>query len=102
MTISVPPALSVLVATRNRAASLAQLLTSLEATQSASGIDTEIVVADNGSTDGTATLLQQWAAGAPGRIHLRAEQPGKARALNQALRQARAPLFAFVDDDERV
>ncbi len=96
------PAVSVLVATRNRAALLERLLESLGAAQAAAADSAEIIVVDNGCTDATPALLTQWAAAAPGRMTLAVPEPGKSRALNCALGAARAPLLAFVDDDERV
>jgi glycosyltransferase involved in cell wall biosynthesis len=95
-----PPPLSVLIATRNRASSLARLLHSLEV--AAAGLDVETIVADNGSTDRTPEVLRTWAGSTPRRRWLRVELPGKARALNHALVEARGPLLAFVDDDEQV
>lgn len=102
MTADTPPAVSVLIATRNRAAALARLLQSLAAAQVETQTPVEIIVVDNGSTDDTAARLARWAAEAPGRVTLRVEQPGKSRALNCGLHQARAPLLAFLDDDEEV
>jgi glycosyltransferase involved in cell wall biosynthesis len=97
------PAVSVLVATRNRAALLAELLRSLAAAQAAApAVASEIVVVDNGSGDETPTLLDRWAASSLGRVVLRHERPGKARALNSALSQTRGALLAFLDDDVQV
>ncbi len=97
------PAVSVLVATRNRAARLPNLLRSLAAAQTAMpSVASEIVVVDNGSEDETPTLLGRWAADHLGRVILRHEQPGKARALNAALRHTRGALLAFLDDDVQV
>jgi glycosyltransferase involved in cell wall biosynthesis len=93
---------SVLIATRNRAATLARALQSLDAAHAAEMGDCEIVVVDNGSTDTTPEFLDRWAAAGPGRVRLCVPQPGKCRALNQALSIARAPLLAFTDDDVEV
>ncbi len=93
------PTISVLVATRDRCALLGCVLRSLTAAQAAAAVESEILVADNGSTDGTAALLDAWAAGDPSRTVLRVEQPGRSRALNRLLPLARAPLLAFTDDD---
>lgn len=98
----VEPAVSVIVATRNRAPLLAPMLRSLDVALSAGESATEVIVVDNGSTDGTATLIEQWAGAAPGRIHLTVREPGKARALNAGLAAARAALLAFTDDDVEV
>jgi len=96
------PRLSVLIATRNRAAMLARTLRSLDAAQATGVADCEILVVDNGSTDSTPAFLDRWAAASSGRQHLCVPQPGKCRALNQALTVARAPLLAFTDDDVEV
>jgi glycosyltransferase involved in cell wall biosynthesis len=102
MTSVAEPALSILVATRDRAPLLVQLLRSLEVAQSVAATACEILIADNGSTDDTAAVLERWVAGAPGHMRLRVDTPGKSRALNAALQHARAPVLAFLDDDEQV
>jgi GT2 family glycosyltransferase len=87
------PAVSVVVATRNRAGRLAALLDSLSA-QTLHHF--EVVVVDDGSTDGTHELL----AGRSGVRTLRHERPlGPSAARNTGWRAARAPLVAFTDDD---
>jgi GT2 family glycosyltransferase len=98
----VGPALSVIIATRNRAALLAPMLRSLDAALASSACPAEVIVVDNGSTDGTAAVIEHWAAGATGRGHLTVRQPGKARALNAGVAAARADLLAFTDDDVEV
>jgi len=102
MTLPGDPAVSVLIATRNRAASLAATLHSLDVAQATIAAPTEVVVIDNGSTDETATVLERWAAASPSHVTLRVEVPGKSRALNYALPRVRAPLLAFTDDDVEV
>jgi glycosyltransferase involved in cell wall biosynthesis len=94
--------ISVLIATRNRAALLGKLLRSLDTTRAAAAVGSEIIVVDNGSTDVTPELLEHWRAEDSGHVHVREPQPGKSRALNRALRVARGTLLAFVDDDEAV
>jgi glucosyl-dolichyl phosphate glucuronosyltransferase len=96
------PRVSVLIATRNRAATLARTLQSLDAAQAAGMADCEILIVDNGSTDTTPACLDRWAAAGPGRVRLCVPQPGKCRALNHALTVAQAPLLAFTDDDVEV
>ncbi|HXQ20209.1 MAG TPA: glycosyltransferase [Candidatus Acidoferrales bacterium] len=103
MTLLGDPAVSVLVSSRDRAVLLAQLLQSLDTAQGAAPeVVSEILVVDNGSHDNTPALLTGWASGGARRRTLRVDAPGKSRALNRALREARAPLLAFLDDDERV
>ena len=102
MTISTPPPVSILIATRNRDAPLARLLDSLEIARQEAKTNAEIIVVDNGSSDTTPSVLSKWTTLAARRVALRVEQPGKSRALNQALKAAGAPLLAFLDDDETV
>ncbi len=93
------PALSVLIATRNRAAQLGQVLDYLAAARAAAPTRAEIIVIDNGSTDDTAARLARWRAGGSERVDLYEPQPGKSRALNRGLEVARAPVLVFTDDD---
>lgn len=91
---------SVIVATRNRQALLAQTLEAL-AGQSWPRDRFEIVVADNGSTDGTRAVVDRALAtpSAPAIRYLFVADPGKSRAVNTALDVARGDILAFTDDD---
>jgi GT2 family glycosyltransferase len=102
MTLQTTPVLSIVIATRNRVASLTNMLTSLERSQTAANVPTEVIVVDNGSADGTWAFLDTWTAATPARVRLHVEQPNKSRALNRALEVAQAPLIAFLDDDLEV
>lgn len=93
------PAVSVLIATRNRSALLARMLQSLDRALMVAGAEAQVVIADNGSTDDTAAVIDGWTSRAAGRARLSVRQPGKACALNQILGLAQAPLLAFTDDD---
>lgn len=96
--------LSFIVATRNRAHSIAECLESIAAALSkASPIAAEIVVVDNGSDDDTPAVLKKWADGCafPARL-LFEPRRGKSAALNCALRAAQGRLLAFTDDDCRL
>jgi GT2 family glycosyltransferase len=90
------PAVSVIIPTRNAAAWLARAIFSVGPMPEA-----EILVVDDGSTDGTAALLAEFAAHDP-RLRVLAgagEGPGAAR--NLGIAAARAPLVAFLDADDR-
>jgi glycosyltransferase involved in cell wall biosynthesis len=89
--------LSVLVATRDRAESLARTLDSLAA-QTPLDLDWEILVVDNGSVDETPRVLERFKATLP-LIVLSVPSPGKNRALNRALEMACGRLLFFTDDD---
>jgi glycosyltransferase involved in cell wall biosynthesis len=92
---SSPPAsvpLSVVIATRDRAAMLDECLTRLEATTPRPA---EIVVIDTGSaTDETARVAAAHAAS-----FLRADLPGVCYARNVGWRMAANECIAFIDDD---
>jgi GT2 family glycosyltransferase len=63
----------------------------------------EVIVADNGSTDGTPALVQAFAGRLPGLRWIDASaRRGAAHARNQGVRAARGALIAFCDADDRV
>ena len=85
---------SVIIPTRNRAAFLAQALESILAQTVVPG---EIIVVDDGSTDGTAALVRDFTA--PVRcLHQPARGPAAAR--NLGLESASGAYIAFLDDDD--
>src|SRR5215204_5691010 len=92
-----PPAVSVVVPTRGRAAYLEVTLDSLLGQRA--GIAHEILVVDDGEGDATADAVRA-------RPSVRYVRHGSRRGLNAArnigLREAGAPLIAFVDDDVQV
>jgi glycosyltransferase involved in cell wall biosynthesis len=89
-------AISVALATRNRAPSLARLLDGLAGQVYAPCF--EVIVADNGSSDETLAVVEQ--AGKKLTVrYVREKRPGKGRALNAALLVARGELIVFTDDD---
>jgi peptidoglycan/xylan/chitin deacetylase (PgdA/CDA1 family) len=89
--------LSVVIPTFNRAGYLARCLDALAA-QSAPAGSFEVVVVDDGSTDGTPGLLQRYAAPFALRVE-RQENRGQATARNRGIELAAAPVCLFVDDD---
>ncbi len=92
---------SIIIATFNRAAMLDRCLTHLSQQRFASG--DEVVVADNGSTDGTAAVVARHATAFPVVLtRILAVTPGKSNALNAALTAAHGDILAFTDDDVAV
>lgn len=91
------PAVSVVLPTRNRADLLGGAIDSvLEQTDG----DLELIVVDDGSTDGTADLLAR--VGDPRLRTLRLEGGrGAPAARNAGIAIARAPLLGFQDSDDR-
>ncbi len=98
--MSAAPLVSVVVATHNRAARLAELLESLRALRLQRG-RFEVVVVDDGSSDHTASVLEVECArgGLDLRTITRAAAGGPAVARNAGWHAASAPLIAFTDDD---
>ena len=95
------PALSVIIACRNGAATLGETLEGLVAQRW--DRPWEIVLADNGSTDGSAALFRAVAAAHPEcrmRVVDASGRPGKPFALNTGIAAARAPALAFCDADD--
>jgi glycosyltransferase involved in cell wall biosynthesis len=95
------PALSVVIACRSGAATLEATLTGLA--EQAWEEPWEILLADNGSTDGSPAIFRDFAARHP-EIPMRlvdaSARPGKSFALNVAIATARATALAFCDADD--
>ncbi|HEX4947211.1 MAG TPA: glycosyltransferase [Blastocatellia bacterium] len=96
--------ISVLICTRNRAASLRETLKAVFALAPPAGYEYEVVVIDNGSTDGTRVVIAELIAGLPlhqdKRLRYGYEpMPGLSHARNAALRIAQGDVLVFIDDD---
>jgi glycosyltransferase involved in cell wall biosynthesis len=89
------PEVSVIVPTYNRRALLAESLASL---QKQHDVDVEILVVDDGSTDGTAAWVA--ALGDPRIRVLAGAHAGIAAARNRGIAAARADVIAFHDSDD--
>lgn len=94
-----PVAVSLIICTRNRAESLAKTLEALRHQALPDGLEWELLVVDNGSTDETAGVVDRAAIGMP---HLRSvyePRAGLSAARNCGLRHARGQAIAWTDDD---
>lgn len=93
------PSISIVLPTHNRAQLLPRAVRSVLAQTDA---DFELVVIDDGSSDGTQDVLASLAGDARIRL-LRNETPGGASAArNRAIRSASGEWVAFLDDDDEL
>lgn len=96
-----PPAVSIIICTRNRAAALPRCLDSVQrALDVASRVTAEIVLVDNGSTDETQEVVRRWCEAHSAAVDVVVEQrAGLAIARNAGVARARGQILAFTDDD---
>jgi glycosyltransferase involved in cell wall biosynthesis len=92
---------SIIICTRDRAASLRETLNSLAAVTVPADVECELLVVDNGSRDDTARVVRDATAGDMALRYLLEPTPGQAFARNLGLREARGDVIVFTDDDVR-
>jgi glycosyltransferase involved in cell wall biosynthesis len=93
--VSAAPSVSVVIPTFERRRSVIEAVRSALAQTRG---DVEVIVVDDGSTDGTAAAV----GAIDGRVKVaRRPNGGPAAARNTGIRQARAPVLAFLDSDDR-
>ena len=90
------PVISVLVPTHNYARFISQAIESVLSQQVE---DVEIIVVDDGSTDGTVDVLRPYVDSGAVHYHWQANR-GPSCARNAAMNAARAPLLMFLDADD--
>lgn len=94
--------LSIAICTYNRAASLRKTLDSVAACRVPAGVEWELVVVDNASTDGTPEVVKSFEAMLPLR-YVRESRQGLSHARNRAVMETPgSELLFFTDDDVRV
>lgn len=95
--------LSVIICTRNRCKTLAVALSSLDASVVPDGINWEVLVVDNNSSDETRAICERFITKTPGRFrYLFEAKQGKTNALNAGIDQTQSELLALTDDDVTV
>ncbi|MDX1418902.1 MAG: glycosyltransferase [Rubricoccaceae bacterium] len=90
--------ISAIVVTRNRERYLRESVRSLME-QSLPTSDYEVIVVNNGSTDGTADVVASMKRCHDNLRYVFAGTEGSSRARNAGLAEARAPIVAYIDDD---
>ena len=93
---SIEPAVSAVMVVRNEEAVIARKLENL-LTLDYPTDKMEVVVVSDGSSDGTAATLEQFAQNARVRICLKPESQGKALGLNDAIKRASGGILLFTD-----
>jgi glycosyltransferase involved in cell wall biosynthesis len=86
---------SFLVPAYNEAATIGALLDAVSALE----LDKQIIVVDDGSTDGTGELVEQWRGGRDGVVLLRQENRGKGAAVRAAIPYADGDISVIQDAD---
>lgn len=95
-----PPHLSLIIPAYNEEARMASTLDRVEAYLQSTGRSWEIVVVDDGSTDGTLDAARKWAAGREAiRIVTYVPNMGKGYAVRQGVFASRGDYIAFSDVD---
>jgi hypothetical protein len=92
--------LSIIIASYNHAQSLHKFLQELSNQVVPEGVQWEVVVVDNNSTDATKELIAGFVEENPQRFkHLHENRQGKSHALNTGVRAATGDILVFTDDD---
>lgn len=93
-----PPLISVVLPTHNRADLLPE---SIESVLAQSEANFELIVVNDGSSDHTDAVIEQFSRRDPRITHLRENPLGLPRALNNGFRLARGKLLTWTSDDNR-
>jgi len=94
----VTPSISAVICTHNRSDHLRKAIASLQA-QDLPADAFEIIVVDNGSTDDTRSVVDEFAEAPHPVLYFHEPVLGLSRARNTGWKLARAPLVAYLDDD---
>jgi glycosyltransferase involved in cell wall biosynthesis len=98
-----PPHLTVLIATHQRAGSLEAVLSRLGEQRLPENPALEALIVDNNSRDRTRQVVETFAAAAPFPVrYLFESRQGKVHALNNGIEVARGEWIVFTDDDCRL
>ncbi|MCD0420827.1 glycosyltransferase [Rubrivivax sp. JA1024] len=99
--MSITPALSIVMPTRNQAGFLPAAVDSVLAQAQGAAADLELVVVDGASDDGTPALLADIASRHPQRVRWLSEpDEGPAHAVNKAVALARGAIVGWLNSDD--
>lgn len=90
---------SIIICTRNRLHSLKRTIRSISETRIPRQYDVELIVIDNGSTDGTVDYLRSQPVTNIGFVYRREPRKGVARARNLGIAVSQGDLLLWADDD---
>ncbi|MFH1092604.1 MAG: glycosyltransferase family 2 protein [Candidatus Omnitrophota bacterium] len=94
------PDVSVIIPTLNESANIDPLLTRiLKSLKPTSSLDLEIIVVDDGSTDGTRECVQKWESDYPVRLLARNSERGLATAILSGAKTAKGNIIVIMDAD---
>ena len=93
------PLISVLMPAYNAEGFIAQAITSIQAQDV---LDWELIIVDDGSTDGTTQIVQQFVVNDPRIRTFSQTNAGPSMARSKALSLACAPITYFLDSDDRI
>ena len=96
---TIVPAISIVVPTLNEESCIESFLERVSHHLSANGLSWEIVVVDDGSTDGTAALVERWVAGDARVRLLRRSHGGKGSAVRHGMLAAKGVRRFMTDAD---
>lgn len=96
------PAVSIIICTRNRVDSLRQTLASIGQVLVPTGMEAELLVVDNGSSDQTQDVVANAALPNMPVRYIHEPRKGKSYAYNTGMAGANGEVFLFTDDDVRV
>lgn len=91
------PAISVIIPARDEERHLGEAIGSIA---DQSFIDLEIIVVDNGSTDGTGRIIDIWSSREPRLRAVRLERPSLNASLCHGVEMSHAPFIARIDADD--
>jgi glycosyltransferase involved in cell wall biosynthesis len=93
------PSVSIIICTVNRGESLRKTLAAMGDMEIPAGMTVEVIVADNGSSDGTAEIVTKCRQENANVRYVSEPVKGQSRARNRGIAEAGGEIIVFTDDD---